>query len=258
MHAPSTFATIACLAAAATLSSASAGVTSAALDSRDPWQLNGNTTLLSRQLALTTSTAHRLGTAFIRQKQDVASGFEAAFAYTITGGNNLAGEGLAFVIQNQSASALGLGGRELGLGGLRNTVAIGIRTGANPAIEIRQAGSGGYMYNSAPIASVGIPSNLLRTADGQPNHIRISYVPGAMNVFLDGQLILRNVRVNLGNASAFDENGQAWVGFGAANGPFDGERHAITSFNFTSIPTPGAAAGLALVGLAAARRRRTA
>lgn len=247
---------VAVAAAAVTITSASAGVATTALSDRNEWQLNANSTLFSRQLALTPAAAHRFGTAFIKQKQHVSQGFDASFTYLASGGSPV-GEGLAFVIQNRAATALGTGGRELGLGGIRSAVAIGIRTGSNPAIEIRQAGPSGLMANGPAIASVPVPNNILRTADGIANRVRITYVPGLMNVFLDGQVILRNVKVDLGKASAFDEDGKAWVGFAGANGPFGGDRQAITGFTFTSIPTPGAAAGLALAGLVVSRRRRS-
>jgi Legume lectin domain/Chitobiase/beta-hexosaminidase C-terminal domain len=77
--------------------------------------LNGNTTLNGTRLRLTDGGANEVSSAWYPSPVNIGI-FTTTFTFQITGGTSPQGEGLAFVIQGDSTSAIGPGGGGLGYG----------------------------------------------------------------------------------------------------------------------------------------------
>lgn len=82
--------------------------------------LNGSTILSGSRLRLTDGNIFEAGSAFSPAPISVA-GFVSDFFFQIS---NPAADGIAFVIQNSGASALGAFGQDLGFGGIPHSVAV--------------------------------------------------------------------------------------------------------------------------------------
>jgi hypothetical protein len=248
--------------------SALAGTTPANLSLPAP-QFNLAGTAITDQggIRLTSGTPQQIGSAYLNTKQTVRNGFNVGFNYaigTLEAHSGATGEGLAFVIQNQSASATGGGSTGIGATGIRDAVAIVLRTGTVQAIEIRTAsGVNGINFSTPALATRPLSNQELRQIVGSTQtqiggRMNVRYVPGAMNVSING-INLLTAAVNLENIngrSILDSTGSAWLGWTAATSQFRTDVHRIDGINVTMIPTPAAAALLGLGGLVASRRRR--
>jgi hypothetical protein len=194
------------------------------------------------------------GSAWSTTKQTVAGGFETRFTFRmanpgpadlLVGGNTAPGaDGIVFVIQNMSATAVGEPGVGIGYGGMRSSVAVEFDTWLNGGerdpsgnhVSIHTGGIGANGTDEAfSIGSVDIPSDFY---DGQAHQVVIRYVPGTMTVSLDGAVIL-TVAINLTNVggnSILDASGKAWAGFTSGTGGAYGT-HDILSWSI-STPAP--------------------
>jgi hypothetical protein len=182
-----------------------------------------------------------LGAAWFGAAMPVANGFTTDFDFRITGGD--AADGLAFVIQNDGPDALGDSGGGIGYQGLRNSLAVELDTfwnGDEPADNHVAVHSAGQDPNSAGRAALlGQPAVVDSIADGQTHHVRVVYVPGKLEVFVDDittpTLVLD---VDLSSLLALDA-GTALVGFTAATGGF-WEGHRIESWALCAEQQPPA------------------
>lgn len=96
--------------------------------------LNGNAAGVGNRLRLTNATNFEVGSAFFQSPIaiDGSTSFETEFQFQITGGQaSLGADGLAFVVQGDSAGALGAGANGLGYGGLGNSLAVEFDTYQN-------------------------------------------------------------------------------------------------------------------------------
>ena len=183
-----------------------------------------------------------LGGAWLDAKQPLEDGFETTFQIQITEKQSSGADGLAFVIQNASKPALGQTGQGLGYGGVTNQFVIhfdNYHWGDHPV-------AGGYdeiavLAASSPTEPLyNVASNIIASAnkqvtysDGAVHTVRIVYVPGNLQVFLDDlENPLMTVYVNLAKVMNLD-NGRAWVGFTAASGA-DWQNHDLVSWAFAS------------------------
>lgn len=177
-------------------------------------------------------------------------GFEVTFQFQIS---HDGADGFAFVLQDDSLSALGDVGGSLGYGGttdeyransgIPKSLAIEFDTWQNipgdfPSplgdpndnhISIQTQGS---EPNSAdPIASLGSTTDIPFLSDGSVHTAKVVYRRDMLAVFLDDlpDPVLR-VPVNLATLVPSDD-GTAWVGFTAATGGVS-EDHDILLFSF--------------------------
>lgn len=216
--------------------------------------LYGVTTILPTGacgVRLTPSELWTSGAAWSTSKQTVVNGFEARFSMRMSNpgppdllvqGNTEPGaDGIVFVIQNMSATAIGAQGIGLGYQGLTSSVAIEFDTWLNPG-EGDPSGNhvsihtGGLGANSADetysIGSVVIPTDWY---DDQVHEVVITYVPGTISVSIDGVTVLTAplTLTNVGGSSIVDANGKMWAGFTSATGGAFGT-HDILSWRMTA------------------------
>jgi len=210
--------------------------------------LVGDAELLNSGLRLNSTEANLYGAAWTTVKPSVADGFETTFDFRISkpgGANhpetfNDGADGLAFVIQNSEAAAIGGNQGGIGYSGIPNSLAIEIDTWWNVLHH------GDPNGNHISVQTQGTEPNSvhhrysLRTftfipklTDFQVHTLKIVYSPGRMSVFLDDfDEKLFSVRVNLNELLNLDQ-GAAWIGFTASTGAA-WENHDIVSWSFSS------------------------
>ncbi len=201
-----------------------------------------------------TQMGGQAGSMFYDQTQNIQNGFQTTFRFNITPGNVIAGDGFALVIHHDAAGedALGGGGSSLGYGG-GNSISSGIAiefdtfwfsgefegyhvsvqgVDANGFISEQDADSLGHVVLDPDI---GDPS-LLGYHEGHVEYDpSVNGEPGTLRVFIDNIQVL-SIGIDLGNfgasnASAFNQSGEAYVGFTASTGLAD-SAHEIESWAF--------------------------
>ncbi len=220
-------------------------------------------------LQLTPSSYALAGSAWYNTPQPVAGAFSSTFTFQLTdttpGGSGNA-DGIAFLIQNSSLTALGPDGCGIGFGddtaigcapstgGIPNSLAIEFNTYLNSGIDpsnsdvaIQNCSSTGansvdpsctVPYNNGlavnDLTKLPTPINM---ADGNVHTVTITYSGTAtmlLDVLLDGNdLFPGGVVFNLANIGL--TSGNAYIGFTAATGGGDDNQN-ILSWTFT----PGA------------------
>jgi hypothetical protein len=212
-----------------------------------------------RVLRLTPAVKFRAGAAWHRVKQPVAEGFETTFTFRFTeqdDGNDKGADGLAFVVQNESRSAIGGFGASGGFMRSDNGAPGGFERGITRRVAIffdtfenKWDANGNYLAvctNGATAEirwpprcsaySQQLPMNL---KDGRPHTARITYDPPQLAVYLDGgEEPIRTASVDV--ASILGGDGTAWVGFTASTGG-GFENHDVLSWKFSPGPRRGAA-----------------
>ncbi len=139
-------------------------------------RINGYARLAFNTLQLTNNLANRRGSAFYRTSVPIQAdtSFQTAFQFRTTASAN-GGNGLAFVIHNDSRGpgVLGTGAAGLGYAGIRNSLAVAFDTvrsavdGSENRLSIYTQGN----VNS-PLASVNVNIDL---NSGRPNYVWVDY-----------------------------------------------------------------------------------
>lgn len=210
-------------------------------------------------------------------KQDVGLGFVTDFKFRVRDRGQVGpADGLAFVIQNASVSALGGAGGAIGFAtnpfggtsGISNSLAIVFDTYDNNGAGFVQSGtsnvvqvqSKGLLPNTPTAdANLGVSGSIGSFADGAIKSGRITYTPGVgIQVFFENLASpVLTVPVTLSNQIALSGI-QSWIGFTSATGGAP-QRHELIDWTYNGeVPTPATAALLGIGGLVAARRRRSA
>jgi peptide-N4-(N-acetyl-beta-glucosaminyl)asparagine amidase len=193
---------------------------------------------------LTADAPGQTGAAWLPAKQQVQDGFTATFAWQINRAQAVGGDGFAFVIQNNSETALGEGGSGMGYSGIANSLAVEFDTTQNPPEEWGgtqgdpnanhlSVQSRGTLPNSAdPTYSLGTTTTIPALADGAIHQAQITYTPGSLSIYLDGFTTpVLTVPVDLATTLELTD-GEAWLGFTAATGGRS-QAHAIRAFSVT-------------------------
>jgi Bacterial lectin len=191
-----------------------------------------------------------LGGAWLDAKQPVKDGFDTTFLIQITDKYVYGADGLAFAIENRPAPALGYAGRNIGYGGLTNLLVVKFddyhwrnhKFVAFDEIAVMAADSPTTKLWDGSADTIASVKKGVVFSDGAVHTVRILYVPGNLQVFLDDlKNPLMTVYVNLARDMNLDD-GRAWVGFTAASGA-DWQNQDLISWEFDSpsAPNPGEA-----------------
>src|SRR6185312_9566115 len=172
-----------------------------------------------------TSSAPAAGAAWTNSRLPIVNGFTAEFDFTMSPA--AAGDGLAFVLQDASATALGSNGAGLGYAGIAKSLAVELDThqdalNTDPAFDQVSIQSRFDQANSAAeTSSLGSSASgaAVDLNDGASHHVRVTYTPdpaGTMflRVYLN-QAAAATVEVALTQASMLQAftSGLAYVGF---------------------------------------------
>lgn len=204
--------------------------------------LNGSSVQVGNALRLTDFAVNQTGCTWHRVEQGVVAGFDTQFDFTITAGGVLA-EGMAFVVQLHPTGSSTIGGGVWGLGygggsngrAITNSIAVEIDTfrdnfvgdTSDNELSIHTRGTAGNTENES--ASIARLTPRIRMSDGQQHTLRILYVPGTLEVFLDDLTTpLLSVPYDFGTGGNLLTgpavgglnlpNGSAFVGFTATTG----------------------------------------
>jgi len=192
-------------------------------------QLLGSATISGDRLQLTPELNSQSGTAWFLFRQDLAAGFESTFGLNMNKATEgTPADGIAFTIQNsaEGSSAQNVPSTENGLPA--NALNISFRT----YVETAEATSiivfdgttelaSASVYNVPGTELTGLPGNpyTLAIPAGSPSYqVRVVYVPGDLDVYLDGIAVIQNLDVDLASIGAVNESGEALVGFGGRTG----------------------------------------
>jgi hypothetical protein len=254
------------------------------MESAEPFSLNGasvlvpTTTKNSGKLRITPALSNRSGSAWFKEKQPVLDGFETEFSFQLTERSRNCktttviaercmpngGDGFAFVVQYDAASALGAASSSLGYGGIVNSLAVEFDTWFNVeksdvyenhvSIQTKGLEPNESHHRSKTAITTSIP--LLQ--DGNIHAVRIRYesklLPfhtkdekffagtnsvtwlktgaGVLLVYIDDFTRPALVApINLKDVLALPEDGRAFVGFTAATGSAF-QNHDILTWSF--------------------------
>jgi Legume lectin domain/IPT/TIG domain len=229
-------------------------------------QLNllGNAAQSGTALRLTANASNQTGWAWRQTAVPVVTGFDTTFTFRITPPIvGVKAEGMALVIHDDPNGASTLGGTVWGMGygsgansavGIRNSIAIEFDTyldaflGDTSANELTIHTRGAQGNNENEQWSIGRNTPATNLANAQVHSLRVRYVPGTIEVFVDGAAtpaISRAYSLQTGGLYLSGQpapaptlaNGTAFVGFCATTGANTlTELVEILSWNWTSTP----------------------
>ncbi|MDX2132452.1 MAG: hypothetical protein SFY69_10420 [Planctomycetota bacterium] len=210
-----------------------------------------NSTVDGTRLVLAPSQPGTGGSSFYRlAKHTITGPWMTRFTFRIIGG----GDGMAFVIQDESPTSLGSLGSGLGYSGIERSLAVEIDTFsftgefAEDHLSV-QTGFGGPTFSddASSIAHAVLPFDV---NDGVEREAIVAYDGTTLRIWIDGQATL-SVPVSF---DLIAPDGCAYVGFTSGNGGSFGE-HSVSSWSFTVdgplYPTFDGATGITTVGNAA-------
>lgn len=177
----------------------------------------------SRRLRLTRAIQSQVGSAFYERMVPVFQGFDTIFEFQISEQSRLCktyyeevnskmhhmscavhgGDGFAFVIHgdNNGPRSLGSDGKEIGYGGIRNSLAIEFDMWAN----VESEGSDDMFYDHVSIHSASLNANSAKSVttlgsskfvemgDGRIHRARVQYLPFLEKKYLDSMTANENL-----------------------------------------------------------------
>jgi hypothetical protein len=226
--------------------------------------LLGNAAQSGTALRLTANLSNQTGWAWRQSAVPVVNGFDTTFSFRITPPTvGTKAEGMALVIHDDPNGAATQGGLIWGMGygtgsngavGIRNSIAIELDTfldgflGDTSANELTIHTRGSAGNNENEQWSIGRNTPAQNLSNGQVHSLRVRYVPGTIEVFVNGAAtaaISRPFSFQTGGTYLAGGaapgtnlvNGTAYVGFCATtgNGTLT-ELVEILSWNWTSTP----------------------
>jgi hypothetical protein len=210
-------------------------------------RLVGNAVTQGERVRLTTTAIGQVGAAWSTDRVNVQQPFTASFRFQITDTRVGGGaDGIAFVIQNESSSSLGINGGGIGYDGIPNSLAVEFDTSQTlvrtpPMTMVGDPNThhiGVHTRGEDPNRAdekfrIGKPYDSPNLKDGRPHAARIKYRSGQLDIYLDDPDIpVLTVRVNLATTLRL-ANGTAWIGLTAATGNYT-EQHEVWSMAWQS------------------------
>ena len=173
-------------------------------------RLAGSATIEGSSLRLTSDTKRQAGAAWARTKINPKMSFDTAFDVEMTGAVGHA-DGVAFVLQNDGATAIGGHGGSIGYGGMTHSVAVELDTFKNPSdvdnnhIAVVTGGASDAaqsMVASSPIQMFGqaVRVRVTYSAPAKTLKVRVRAQGGSEIKVLDKKIDLRKA---LGYKQAF-------------------------------------------------------
>jgi len=234
-------------------------------------QTNVNATFMSdgsTVLQLTANTGDQVGSAWYTTPQVITNGFSTSFQFQFLNPSVPPADGIAFVIQNSSTTAIGYtggNGGAIGYGdddsnqfpnsGISNSLAIEFDTYQNgwdgagvPHVAIQSCGKfpntshHGQLCPNQMSSTIGAPVVTSALADGNVHNVTINYfaaagnTPANIHVIVDGvDLYPNGVQIDL-SSIGLGQGGTAYVGFTGATG---GSWETQSILNWTFQPIQG-------------------
>jgi hypothetical protein len=183
-------------------------------------QLNveGNAAFVEERLRLTPARTGQQGACWYKvEKIDITAGFETEFTFLISEASSVAGDGFAFIIQDQAPDVLGGTGDNIGYKGIPYVIAIEFDTkddheGSRNHINLSfyEEENGGRYRRFATVHEIP------EITDGQPHFTKVNYQYGRLEVYLDSYIFpVLSVKMDV-KAKIGADDGEAWLGFTSA------------------------------------------
>ena len=205
----------------------------------------------AERLRLTPDVTGRNGAAWFGKRVPVSQGFDTTFFFHLNKPLNtqIGADGLSFVVQD---SPLGNGALpdEKGLAARALAVQIDsyfISSEGDPSAASVRVRNGATTVAGSTVNLVNYPGITINTAitpptltsgySAAPHKVRVSYVPGALNVWFDDVKIITDLSVDLSLIGAVNAEGKAWVGFGARTGGISQNTDITSWFMSTGSPS---------------------
>jgi hypothetical protein len=248
-------------------------------DPNGPIEIDDNNGVQDGKLRLTSSGRQWQRTsAWQENQQAIANGFETTFRFQISelretgtpdSSGNFGGDGLAFVLQNNSVDAISdFGGGDLGYGSINQTLAVEFDTWDN-TVDFEEFGNDDELlsretsnhisvqgisaddepdYGEFPRNSLGFSDEIDNLSSGDIFEATIRYESNNLEVFLNDTSILTVADFNLTEILG-GEN--AWVGFtGSTGGSW--QNNDILDWSFRTLDpeeVPETTSWLAIAGI---------
>ena len=193
-------------------------------------------TVTNNVVQITNTNTGEANSLWYNTPENVSGNWEANFVYTNeTGGVNNA-DGTAFVLQDESLTALGGGGNELGYEGITPSVALLINiygTSPTPGYNVDSDGNLPASYSEGSVNNAGtIPINITLEYVAATTTLMLTAVQatsaGATTYYTYTASYTENIPSILGSNTAY-------VGFVGATGGLDANQ-SVGSFTFGGIP----------------------
>lgn len=199
---------------------------STVLNTASDWTLNGGAALSGGALTITNNVGGEAKSAFYNNQIDITEPFTVVFTYTA--GGDKAADGVTFVVQNSSKTALGGNGGWLGYNGISPSVAyqINIWNGRPFGSYVATNGSIGTYVSSAPVM----------VNSGNPIVVTLQYDPVAQTLVETlSETNTAHTYTKTWTGISFETtlgSAEAWVGFtGATGGSY--ATQTISGFSLT-------------------------
>ena len=218
---------------------------------------NGTAVSSGASLTLTSNVGSEAGSAFDSTPQNIGSGFDTSFLYTV--GGDKSADGITFTFQNdpRGTSALGSGGGYLGYGGVGS-----ITKSVAMELNFNLTNSTGLDTNGG----IGTPTTIsggVNLASGQPVSVHLVYDGSSLTETLMQSGNVFTVLYQVGRLQTVVGSPDAYVGFTGSDGG-SASTQTISNFSFQNAPVPEASTAvsfglflaLGLGGLAATARKK--
>ena len=214
----------------------------------NPTGLNlvGDAQVAGSSLEVTPDATNQTGAAWFQTKQEVGNGFSTQFTFAFDAGAG--SDGMAFVVQDVSASELGGSGCGLGYEGIINSLAVefdsvgnatcgGQASGEPGGVHVSVQSRGGLPNSSLGTFSLGTAQIVGDFTNGAIHIGRVEYTPGLIKVYVDllASPVLQ-VPVDLPQLLSLTGD-EAWVGFTATTSS-PPEPHTLYSWTLDETPPP--------------------
>jgi len=144
------------------------------------------------------------------------NGFETEFNFLISGSSSTPGDGFAFIMQNQSPTAIGGTGDAIGYKGIPYVMAIEFDTKNDGEGSKNHVNLSFYNPDSKEYRRYATVHEIPEITDGNPHFTKVIYHNGELQVFLDSYIFpVLSVRIDIA-PKVRAEDGQIWVGFTSA------------------------------------------
>lgn len=198
-----------------------------------------------KRLRITPDIGGQVGAAWFRYKQPLAAGFETTFGFQFTTAQqNDGADGMAFCIHNDArkTEAIPPSMHEFGMPANALNICFDSYLNTGEASAARLLVRSGSTTLSTVNLSTITGLNLFTTTQGvdltdsartgSPFRVRVAYVPGDLDIWINDIQVVNTLAVDLGTIGALDGSGKGYVGFTARTGG-SFEAHDVTSWTLT-------------------------
>ncbi len=186
---------------------------------------------------LTPAQNGQSGSVFSNNLVNVAGNWTSQFTFQIHGGSATRADGLAFVIQRNSPTALGGGGGSLGYAGIANSIAIKFDIFDGGTADPSDSTTGLFTNGQGPFGGVDTLPSGIDFRNGRVFEVTMNYTASTNNL----QVIIRDTVSNATNTQNYSVNiasviggASAFVGFTAATGGLNAI-HDVLTWRFESL-----------------------